>query len=84
MGEHDAARKVSKSLDVDVLAYRAGTEMDRELNCGTGEWKSAAGISSTGALLVRPDGFVAWRAYSEPKDLSLKLDEVMRQALCRR
>jgi hypothetical protein len=27
-----------------------------------GHWPSAYGITSTGAVLVRPDGFVCWRA----------------------
>ena len=31
-------------------------------------WSRAAGISSTGALLVRPDGIVAWRTREAPDD----------------
>lgn len=50
----DAARKVSKSSGVEVSAYRAGAGRDCELSCGKGDWESAAGISSAGALLVRP------------------------------
>lgn len=46
------------------------------------EWENAAGISSTGALLVRPDGFVAWRERRMPPDCEKKLEEVMRRLLC--
>jgi putative polyketide hydroxylase len=46
------------------------------------EWETAAGISSTGALLVRPDGFVAWRERRVPDDVDKQLEEVMKQMLC--
>jgi putative polyketide hydroxylase len=44
----DAARR----LPVDVVAIEAGDRAN---------WAEACGVSDTGALLVRPDGFVAWR-----------------------
>jgi len=48
------------------------------------EFEAAAGISSTGALLVRPDGFVAWRERRIPADCERRLEEVMRRVLCLR
>lgn len=46
-----AARSVSQS-------HRAGLSVRR---IAAGEWTAAAGIGETGAVLVRPDQFIAWR-----------------------
>lgn len=46
-----------------------------------GTWPARHGISDAGALLFRPDGFVAWRAYdSTPGESVLEL--ALRRALC--
>lgn len=50
-------RAGSHRVPVDVLV--AGADFQ-------GPWERAAGISRDGALLVRPDGFVAWRARRGP------------------
>jgi hypothetical protein len=42
-------------------------------------WLEESGIGSEGALLVRPDQHVAWRAPSLPKDASSVLREVLAQ-----
>jgi hypothetical protein len=42
-------------------------------------WAEESGIGSNGALLVRPDQHVAWRAASLPKDTSSVLREVIAQ-----
>lgn len=39
---------------------------------------AAHGIGASGALLVRPDGFVAWRATGIPTDLATDLDHALR------
>jgi putative polyketide hydroxylase len=39
------------------------------------------GIPGTGAVLVRPDGFIAWRAESTPDEPALVLDRVLRDVL---
>src|SRR5437879_2363747 len=31
-------------------------------NIGNGEWAEAYGVEETGAVLVRPDGYVGWRS----------------------
>lgn len=74
------APKVASSLGVDLEAYQVGPAGD--LICQKGKWESLAGISSRGALLVRPDGFVAWRTWSEPQDVQAKLTKILTQALC--
>jgi 2,4-dichlorophenol 6-monooxygenase len=42
-------------------------------------WLEESGIGADGALLVRPDQHVAWRAASLPKDTSSVLREVIAQ-----
>jgi 2-polyprenyl-6-methoxyphenol hydroxylase-like FAD-dependent oxidoreductase len=77
----DAASKAASSLRIDIKAFRIGTGGD--LVSSKGHWESAAGISTTGAILARPDGFVAWRAWSSPPDVLQKLEDVLSIILCR-
>ena len=76
----EVAKKVSSALGIEVAAYCAGPEGD--LVCSKGEFESAAGISSRGAILVRPDDMVAWRERRQPLDYRAKLEQALRQALC--
>lgn len=76
----EAAKKVSSALGIDIAAYSAGPEGD--LVTSKGEFESAAGISSRGAILVRPDDFVVWRQRRQPSNHQDKLEQAMRQALC--
>jgi hypothetical protein len=39
-------------------------------------------LEPSGAALVRPDGFVCWRAASMPADPDSALRDAMRRALC--
>ena len=77
----EAAKKVAASVFVELVAYRAGPE--GELLCPKGTWESLAGILGTGALLIRPDGFVAWRSWKQPVNVREKLEMMLLQALCR-
>ncbi|CRG91725.1 hypothetical protein PISL3812_08777 [Talaromyces islandicus] len=45
-------------------------------------WESAAGISSSGAVLVRPDGYIAWRQRRAPKCIQKTLEDVLNCVLC--
>ena len=76
----EATKKVSSALGIDVAVYCAGPKGD--FVCPKGEFESAAGISSRGAILVRPDDFVAWRQRRQPSDHQAELEQAMRQALC--
>ncbi|AKK29945.1 FAD-dependent monooxygenase [Mycobacterium sp. EPa45] len=65
-GDHDAmwsdaAKSASKSLGLPISVQRIGTERDID-----GSWSAATGLTPDGALLVRPDDFVAWRAEKLP------------------
>jgi hypothetical protein len=56
----DAALQTANRLGVELVARRIGAGGD--LVAVDGSWPSAYGISPTGAVLVRPDGLVGWRA----------------------
>jgi putative polyketide hydroxylase len=48
-----------------------------------GDWLAAYGLREDGAILVRPDGHVAWRSPSGADDPKATLQEVMNAILCR-
>lgn len=55
-----AARSAGERLGIGIDAYRIGVDVrDPE-----GGWPGTVGVAPDGAVLVRPDGFVAWRAPS--------------------
>ena len=67
----DAARSLT---DTAVEVYRIAG--DGDLADPDGRWANAYGLSDRGAVLVRPDGFVAWRSADvsdDPADLSAAL-----------
>src|SRR5262249_36234661 len=45
-----------------LVAYTIGTET--EVSDPDGNWQQAYGIDADGAVLIRPDGYVAWRSAS--------------------
>jgi tetracenomycin A2 monooxygenase-dioxygenase len=56
----DAAAKVARQTGVPLRGYRIGATGD--LRPVDRDWAEAYGVSATGAVLVRPDAFVAYRA----------------------
>ena len=70
----DAAARASKAAGVPISVRRIGTALDAD-----GSWAAATGLAPDGALLVRPDDFVAWRADELPRSPG---DDLAR-ALCR-
>ena len=76
-----AASKVVSSTGIGLVAYVTGPAGD--LVCPKGTWESSSWISSKGAVLIRPDGFVTWSAWGQPPGLLEKLTKVLLQALCR-
>jgi hypothetical protein len=63
-------------------AYRIAS--DGDLAVADTEWQQMAGISETGALLVRPDGFVAWRAVQGIDEPQAELADIMERLLCKK
>lgn len=68
--------------DSELTAYRVAP--DGDLVAAEGEFETAYGIPSTGALLVRPDGVIAWRIEGDPEDPAAELDGVLQRILARR
>ncbi|MEV4312121.1 FAD-dependent monooxygenase [Actinocrispum sp. NPDC049592] len=53
-----AAKIVSQELRVDLAVARIGDIGARD---AYGDWSRVAGLPEVGTLLVRPDGYIAWR-----------------------
>jgi putative polyketide hydroxylase len=77
----EATPRVAGSLAVDLVAYRLGADGDLlDLEDG---WPVKMGMSAEGAVLVRPDGFVAWRTSALPTSPERRLEQVIASILCR-
>jgi 2-polyprenyl-6-methoxyphenol hydroxylase-like FAD-dependent oxidoreductase/glutathione S-transferase len=75
----DAARKVSKKFEgLPLKIMRVGSTELRDPN---GRFTIDYGISNSGAVLVRPDAFVAWRAKSLDRNPETALTEAFEQIL---
>ncbi|MCX4820084.1 FAD-dependent monooxygenase [Streptomyces sp. NBC_01142] len=77
-----AARKIAERLSVPLEAYAIGTGPDADLTPESGaDWAQAHGTTSEGAVIIRPDGFVAWRSVDTVPDAPATLHEVMTRLL---
>lgn len=76
-----AARQVAGRLAVPLECHRVGSSGDLVCDADGGGWAAAHGTGEGGAVLVRPDGFVAWRAQSAPRDPGRALGDVVREVL---
>jgi 2-polyprenyl-6-methoxyphenol hydroxylase-like FAD-dependent oxidoreductase len=76
-----AASHVSSSLGISLQAYQVGPYGNLVVTENT--WQKEYGILSEGAVLVRPDGFVAWRTKEEIENKEETLKKVFRQILFR-
>lgn len=77
----NAAEAVSERTGIPIRAYRVGPGGDAE--DPTNEWPTISGTGAHGALLVRPDGFVAWRTTDTTADPASTLMEALNQVLNR-
>jgi putative polyketide hydroxylase len=71
----DATRAAGRRCGVTVDAYRVGPGGD--VLDPTGAFTDTYGLSPAGAVLVRPDGFVAWRSPT----MDANAGEIMPRAL---
>lgn len=78
---YDIAQKVARKLGIELDTYCIGTGGD--LVDPEGRWCAASGITDSGAVLVRPDGFVGWRAEKLEDNAQHVLKEALQQILCR-
>jgi putative polyketide hydroxylase len=76
-----AADAVSATLHVPIHVHSIGT--DSEIGDIEGRWAELTGLLSDEALLVRPDGFVAWRTGALPTSPEDRLRQVLCQILGR-
>jgi putative polyketide hydroxylase len=71
-----AATELANSLPMPLKSYRVGK--DGDLLDPENIWHRAYEITSTGAVLVRPDGHVAWRS----EEIVKNLRDVINKVLC--
>lgn len=75
----EAARtSASRFSGLELDTYRVGSA---DLRDPDERFCSAYGLSSAGACLVRPDGFVAWRAKADETDAAAVLERALRTLL---
>jgi putative polyketide hydroxylase len=78
----EAAGSASAGLGIPITVHRIGPAGD--VRDPDRAWLQAAGIATGGALLVRPDDFVGWRAATLPQspadDLSRALSQILGRA----
>jgi putative polyketide hydroxylase len=83
-GEHgqgwcDAARALAARQDINLDTYCIGSAGD--LVDLDNRWSDAYGVTSAGAALVRPDGFVCWRTRDAQESPEQVLEAVLDQLL---
>jgi 2-polyprenyl-6-methoxyphenol hydroxylase-like FAD-dependent oxidoreductase len=76
-----AAEAVSRELQLPLRAYSVGPDGDLQDRAGT--WADLYGLTANGAVLVRPDGHVAWRAPGSAPGPSSTLRQALTQLLGR-
>ncbi|MFJ8793276.1 FAD-dependent oxidoreductase [Streptomyces sp. NPDC102462] len=86
-GWHTAARRIAEQDGVRLDAYRIGPGADADLTydtegaTGPVDWTRLHGTTADGAVLVRPDGFVAWRSSCAVADPEAELRGVLGEVL---
>jgi 2-polyprenyl-6-methoxyphenol hydroxylase-like FAD-dependent oxidoreductase len=86
----DAAREAARQLGLGLDAYRVNDgragghgQAAGELQDDAAGFCAAYGITAHGAVLVRPDGFVAWRALDATGASAEAMAGVLSRVLCR-
>jgi 2,4-dichlorophenol 6-monooxygenase len=76
----DAARQLAAEWNLPIRAVRVGFGNVEyiDVRCA---WLKNRAITSTGAVLVRPDRFVAWRALAAAADPKATLADALDQIL---
>lgn len=76
----ECGKEASKRLRIDLDIHRVGAD---GLTDPTRGFLSAFGIDPTGTILVRPDGFVAWRAKTGDNASTAKMENALSTILSR-
>ena len=77
----DVVPEVDASFGIDLVAYHVGSNGD--LLDLMNDWQTKTGTSAEGAILVRPDGFIAWRTSTLTTNPEHLLEQVFSSILCR-
>ncbi|MGK3937234.1 FAD-dependent monooxygenase [Streptomyces sp. RP5T] len=78
VGWHEAALRLAEEMSLPLTSYRLGAGPHAELTPeGDTDWAAAHGTTPEGAVLVRPDGFVAWRSPGPVPDAQAALRQVL-------
>lgn len=78
----DAADQVARRSSVPLRGYRVGPVGDGvELVDVEDNWQARYQVEDNGAVLVRPDGYVAWRSPSGTVDPAESLSNALRRIL---
>ena len=77
----EAAQAASAALDVRVAVHTIGDGGD--YRDADGDWAAVYGVGDGGAVLVRPDGHVAWRSQGSTDDPAADLTGAQRRVLGR-
>ncbi|WP_409474324.1 FAD-dependent oxidoreductase [Streptomyces sp. HC307] len=81
-GWHEAATRLAEEMSVPLVSYRVGIGPGSELAYEDGaDWSEVHSTTRAGAVLVRPDGFVAWRSPGVVPDAESTLRQVVRTVL---
>jgi 2-polyprenyl-6-methoxyphenol hydroxylase-like FAD-dependent oxidoreductase len=80
-GYCDAARDAAADLGLALDAYRVAR--GENVSDADGRFAEAYGLADSGAVIVRPDGFVAWRAKDVRRASAATVSTVLRSILCR-
>ncbi len=75
-----AGEEAARRTGVRLRTAGFGTELHDLSEQG---WQARYGVTAEGAVLVRPDGFVAWRSAGVPRDGAAALEEALRRTLAR-
>ncbi|MBN9036777.1 MAG: FAD-dependent monooxygenase [Rhizobiales bacterium] len=77
----EAARLVGKELGIEIACHTIGPR--QRWQDFTGDWARAREVRDSGAVLVRPDQHVAWRAEAKATDPAAELRRVLKSVLDR-
>jgi 2,4-dichlorophenol 6-monooxygenase len=82
-GRHwiEAATRVDNELEIDIAAYCIG--LRQEHDDVLGQWTRYREVRDHGCVLVRPDGYIAWRSRDGAVDPTGDLRRAMSQLLAR-
>jgi putative polyketide hydroxylase len=79
----EAAAEIGRQEQIPLQVYRLGAGASTDLADPAGAFLELYGIDAGGAVLVRPDGFVAWRQRSLPTRPAAALRGALDQVLAR-